>query len=73
MLNRQQPFGADVITRISATMMDEGALDTLQARAQETLAQLTEENPQGTQIPRDGKTCQPNAWPYPQGAVAPAG
>ncbi len=43
MLNRQQPFGADVITRISATMMDEGALDTLQARAQETLAQLTEE------------------------------
>ena len=23
MLNRQQPFGADVITRISATMMDE--------------------------------------------------
>ena len=43
MLNRQQPFGADVITRISATMMDEGALDALQARAQETLAQLTEE------------------------------
>ena len=43
MLNRQQPFGADVITRISATMMDEGALDTLQLRAQETLAQLTEE------------------------------
>jgi len=43
MLNRQQPFGADVITRISATMMDDGALDTLQARAQETLAQLTEE------------------------------
>ena len=43
MLNRQQPFGADVITRISATMMDEGALDALQARAQETMAQLTEE------------------------------
>jgi uncharacterized 2Fe-2S/4Fe-4S cluster protein (DUF4445 family) len=43
MLNRQQPFGADVITRISATMMDEGALDALQARARETLAQLTEE------------------------------
>jgi uncharacterized 2Fe-2S/4Fe-4S cluster protein (DUF4445 family) len=43
MLNRQQPFGADVITRISATMMDEGALDALQARAQETLAQLTVE------------------------------
>jgi len=43
MLNRQQPFGADVITRISATMMDEGALDALQLRAQETMAQLTEE------------------------------
>jgi uncharacterized 2Fe-2S/4Fe-4S cluster protein (DUF4445 family) len=43
MLNRQQPYGADVITRISATMMDEGALDALQQRAQETMAQLTEE------------------------------
>ena len=43
MLNRQQPFGADVITRISATMMDDGALDALQLRAQETMAQLTEE------------------------------
>ena len=28
MLNPQQPFGGDVITRISATMMDPGALDT---------------------------------------------
>jgi uncharacterized 2Fe-2S/4Fe-4S cluster protein (DUF4445 family) len=43
MLNRQQPFGADVISRVSATMLDEGALDALQARAQETLAQLTHE------------------------------
>jgi uncharacterized 2Fe-2S/4Fe-4S cluster protein (DUF4445 family) len=43
MLNRQQPFGADVISRVSATMLDEGALDALQARAQETLAQLTDE------------------------------
>jgi uncharacterized 2Fe-2S/4Fe-4S cluster protein (DUF4445 family) len=43
MLNRQQPFGADVISRVSATMLDEGALDALQARAQETLAQLAEE------------------------------
>ena len=43
MLNRQQPFGADVITRISATMMDDAALDSLQQRAQETMAQLTEE------------------------------
>ena len=43
MLNRQQPFGADVITRISATMMDDGALEALRSRARETLAQLTEE------------------------------
>ena len=33
MLNKQQPFGADVITRISATMMDPGALDKLQQLA----------------------------------------
>ena len=43
MLNRQQPYGADVISRVSATMLDEGALDALQLRAQETLAQLTQE------------------------------
>jgi uncharacterized 2Fe-2S/4Fe-4S cluster protein (DUF4445 family) len=43
MLNRQQPFGADVISRISATMMQDDALDTLQTRAQETLAQLADE------------------------------
>lgn len=43
MLNRQQPFGADVISRISATMLDEGAMDALTARAKETLSQLTEE------------------------------
>ena len=40
MLNRQQPFGGDVITRISATMMDPEALGRLQAAAHETLAQL---------------------------------
>ena len=40
MLNKQQPFGADVITRISATMMDPGALDKLQQLAQETLGEL---------------------------------
>jgi len=39
-LNKQQPFGADVITRISATMMDPGALDKLQQLAAETLAEL---------------------------------
>jgi uncharacterized 2Fe-2S/4Fe-4S cluster protein (DUF4445 family) len=42
-LNAQQPFGADVISRISATMLDETALGTLQQRAHETLRQLTEE------------------------------
>lgn len=40
MLNRQQPFGGDVITRISATMMDPAALGRLQTAAQETLAML---------------------------------
>jgi uncharacterized 2Fe-2S/4Fe-4S cluster protein (DUF4445 family) len=42
-LNKQQPFGADVITRISATMMDPGALDKLQRLAAETLAELASE------------------------------
>src|SRR5438067_8872293 len=39
----QQPFGADVITRISATMLDAEAMGQLQARAHETLQQLTGE------------------------------
>jgi len=42
-LNMQQPFGADVITRISATMMDPEALGMLGDRAHETLATLTKE------------------------------
>ncbi len=42
-LNKQQPFGGDVITRISATMMDPAALDRLTAAAHETLAELAEE------------------------------
>ena len=42
-LNRQQPFGADVISRVSATMMDPDALETLQARAAETLNLLAGE------------------------------
>jgi uncharacterized 2Fe-2S/4Fe-4S cluster protein (DUF4445 family) len=42
-LNRQQPFGADVISRISATMLDARALDRLREAAHETLAQLTDE------------------------------
>jgi uncharacterized 2Fe-2S/4Fe-4S cluster protein (DUF4445 family) len=41
-LNRQQPFGADVISRISATMLDPGALDKLAQLAQETLAELAQ-------------------------------
>ncbi len=43
MLNKQQPFGADVITRISAVMMDPEALDTLRGLAHETLAELAAE------------------------------
>ncbi len=42
-LNRQQPFGGDVITRISATMMDPAALGRLSALARETLAELAAE------------------------------
>ncbi len=40
MLNKQQPYGGDVITRISATMMDPEALGRLQTAAGETLQQL---------------------------------
>jgi uncharacterized 2Fe-2S/4Fe-4S cluster protein (DUF4445 family) len=43
MLNRQQPYGADVISRVSATMLDDQALGALQARAAETLDQLAAE------------------------------
>ena len=43
MLNKQQPFGADVISRISATMMDPTALERLRELAQQTLAELTAE------------------------------
>ncbi|HET8754821.1 MAG TPA: ASKHA domain-containing protein [Solirubrobacteraceae bacterium] len=43
MLNRQQPHGADVISRVSATMLDDGALAQLEARAHETMAQLAAE------------------------------
>jgi uncharacterized 2Fe-2S/4Fe-4S cluster protein (DUF4445 family) len=40
MLNKQQPFGADVIARISATMLDPTARDRLRQLAQQTLAEL---------------------------------
>ncbi|HSF98390.1 MAG TPA: ASKHA domain-containing protein [Ornithinibacter sp.] len=43
MLNKQQPFGGDVITRISATMMDPDALGRLTSLARETLAELARE------------------------------
>jgi uncharacterized 2Fe-2S/4Fe-4S cluster protein (DUF4445 family) len=42
-LNAQQPFGADVISRISSTMLDDGALERLQEHAHETLRTLTGE------------------------------
>jgi uncharacterized 2Fe-2S/4Fe-4S cluster protein (DUF4445 family) len=42
-LNRQQPYGADVIARISATMTSPAALDHLRRQAHATLAELTEE------------------------------
>ena len=43
MLNLQQPFGADVISRISAAMLDPAALDRLRDAAHETLRRLTTE------------------------------
>jgi uncharacterized 2Fe-2S/4Fe-4S cluster protein (DUF4445 family) len=43
MLSKQQPFGADVITRISAVMLDPAALATLSRLAHESLAELTAE------------------------------
>ena len=43
MLNKQQPFGGDVISRISATMLDPAALGRLQQAAADTLATLAEQ------------------------------
>ncbi len=43
MLNAQQPYGGDVITRISATMLDPTSLGRLQALAAETLDGLVGE------------------------------
>ena len=42
-LNRQQPYGADVISRISATMLDPEALERLRGLAVATLQELVEE------------------------------
>ncbi|HZR92477.1 MAG TPA: ASKHA domain-containing protein [Gaiellaceae bacterium] len=43
LLNKQQPFGADVISRISATMLDPAALERLRSLAAETLQELASE------------------------------
>jgi uncharacterized 2Fe-2S/4Fe-4S cluster protein (DUF4445 family) len=43
MLNRQQPFGGDVISRISATMLDPQALGRLAGLARDTLRELAAE------------------------------
>jgi uncharacterized 2Fe-2S/4Fe-4S cluster protein (DUF4445 family) len=40
MLNKQQPYGGDVISRISATMMDPTAAERLRVAACQTLAEL---------------------------------
>jgi uncharacterized 2Fe-2S/4Fe-4S cluster protein (DUF4445 family) len=42
-LNAQQPFGADVITRISATMLDPATLGKLTGLAHQTMAELAAE------------------------------
>jgi uncharacterized 2Fe-2S/4Fe-4S cluster protein (DUF4445 family) len=43
MLNKQQPFGADVISRISATMLDGAALPRLTGLAAQTLQELADD------------------------------
>jgi uncharacterized 2Fe-2S/4Fe-4S cluster protein (DUF4445 family) len=43
MLNKQQPYGGDVITRISATMINPESLPRLTAAAHATLAELARE------------------------------
>lgn len=53
MLNKQQPFGADVISRISATMMDPDALAKLRDLAQETLGELVDELVESSDVERD--------------------
>ena len=53
MLNKQQPFGADVISRISATMLDPDALATLRARAHETMDELAGEVCEHAEVARE--------------------
>ncbi len=53
MLNKQQPFGADVISRISATMLDPDALQRLRTLAAETLQELADEVCAHGDVPRE--------------------
>jgi uncharacterized 2Fe-2S/4Fe-4S cluster protein (DUF4445 family) len=53
MLNKQQPFGADVIARISATMLDPAARDKLRQLAKETLAELGTAACKAGDVPRE--------------------
>ena len=50
MLNKQQPFGADVISRISATMLDDTALPRLSGLAAQTLQELAQDVCEQAQI-----------------------
>jgi len=60
-LNAQQPFGADVISRISATMLNRDALGRLTGLAQQTLADLA-----ATVCDRAGWTrARSTRWPWP--------
>jgi len=49
MLNKQQPFGGDVISRISATMLDPEAAERLRVAACQTLSELA------AQVCREGE------------------
>ena len=62
MLNAQQPFGGDVITRISATMMDPDALGRLQAAAGTHAG-----HPRRAGVPRGrgGPDATSTRWPSP--------
>lgn len=53
-LNRQAPFGADVISRVSHTMMEKDGLAELQGRVIETLNDLLDQLSAQSGIPREG-------------------
>lgn len=52
-LNRQAPFGADVISRVSHTMMEPDGLVQLQTRVMETLNDLLDQLTAQSGIPRE--------------------